>query len=205
MRFSMEKRLIHGRKPVLQLLTVSACLALGGLVAQVGAAEGEAKEAGAEEEKSGYPELVVPQSVFLSEARDVMPKKGLDPFFPKSKRRDPAPKGPTPEELEAQRIKAEMEKKKEEAPPPPPDPFDDLTLKGVLGGRRPLATIHTTVKNYYFSPGEWRMVKVPDHTKGGEREVRLECVSVSAESVKLKIDNKPEVRVLELPRKPAVE
>jgi len=150
-------------------------------------------------------ELVVPKSVFVVEPRDKMPKEGIDPFFPKSKRRDPVPKGPTPEEIAAAKAAAAAAAaaKKEEAPPPPPDPFDDLTLKGVIGGRVPMATINTSVKNYYFGKGEWRMVQVPDHAQGGVREIRLECVEFQSGKVIVKVGDKPEKRELKLPPRPS--
>ena len=180
-------------------LAVAAVAFSGAVVAQNAPSEEAKPETEAAEE-----EFKIPESVFLSEPRDKSPKEGVDPFFPASKRRDPIPKGPTPEELaEMERLKREQEEKeKETAPPPPPDPFDDLTLKAVIGGSRPMATIGTSVKNYYFAPGEWRMVLVPNHIEGGERMVRLECVSVSAKGVTLKIDNKDDVRPLKLPMKP---
>jgi len=162
--------------------------------------EAEGKEKAAEEPAA----LVIPKSVFVVEPIQQKVKEGVDPFHPNSRRRDP---GPTPEEIAAEqaRLAAEAEAaaaEKETAPPPPSDPFDDLTLKAVIGGRRPLATISTSVKNYYFAPGEWRMVLVPNHVEGGQRQVRLECVSVTAKGVTLKIDNKDEVRPLKLPLKP---
>ena len=167
-------------------------------------ADGAAEPEKAEEEEV---ELQIPQSVFVSEPRQKSPKEGLDPFFPKSTRRDPLPPEPTPEELAAKKAAEEAAAKKaaeaeSAAPPPPSDPFDDLTLKAVIGGRRPLATISTGLKNYYFAPGEWRMVQVPNHAEGGVRLVRLECVSVDAKGVTLKIDNKDEVRPLKMPLKP---
>ncbi len=180
----------------------AAVFALTGVVAAQDAPDSDAKpEAEAEVEGGAF---TIPESVFLSEPRDKSPKEGVDPFFPASKRRDPIPKGPTPEELaEMERLKKEQEEKeKSTAPPPPPDPFDDLTLRAVIGGSRPMATIGTSVKNYYFAPGEWRMVLVPNHIEGGQRMVRLECVSVSSKGVTLKIDNKDEVRPLKLPMKP---
>ncbi len=162
--------------------------------------EGESKEKAAEEPAA----LVIPKSVFVVEPIQKKVKEGVDPFHPNSRRRDP---GPTPEEIAAEKARlaaeaAAAEAKKEAAPPPPSDPFDDLTLKAVIGGRRPLATISTSVKNYYFAPGEWRMVLVPNHIEGGQRQVRLECVSVTAKGVTLKIDNKDEVRPLKMPLKP---
>jgi len=156
--------------------------------------------------KTALPTLVVPQSVFLSEDKEVENKTTVDPFFPKSVRRAPTPKGPTPEEL------AEIERKKKEAEAAAaaaaeakrlaelkPDAFDDLELKGVIGGRRPMATIFTRHKNYLFAPGEWRMVKVPNVNTGELREVRLECVSIKGDVVTIKLEDKPEERILGMP------
>lgn len=177
----------------------SVLLAAGAVVAQ------DAPEGGEKEKAAEAPaKLVIPRSVFVVEPIEKKVKEGIDPFHPNSRRRDP---GPTPEEIAAEKARlaaeaAAQEAVKDSAPPPPSDPFDDLTLKAVIGGRRPLATISTSIKNYYFAPGEWRMVLVPNHVEGGQRLVRLECVSVTAKGVSLKIDNKDEVRPLKLPLKP---
>lgn len=169
------------------------------LLASVAFAQEPAPEAGkAEEDKSALPVLDPPKSVFISEPKELENKKTLDPFFPKSVRRNPIPKGPTPEELKrieeekAAAAAAEAEKVL------PPDPFDDLELKGVIGGSRPMATISTRHKNYLFSPGEWRMVKVPNVKTGELREVHLECVSIEGQEVSIKLDSKPELRKLNL-------
>lgn len=159
------------------------------------------------EAESALPVLDPPKSVFVSEPRELENKKTLDPFFPKSVRRNPIPKGPTPEELkriEEEKAAEAARKKAEEAAAAvevalPPDPFDDLELKGVIGGSRPMATIYTRHKNYLFSPGEWKMVQVPNVKTGELRRVYLECVSIKGEEVTIKLEDKPELRTLNLP------
>lgn len=181
-----------------------AAVVLIGVHGSVAHGQQEAAETGGEAkaDEGDAQEFVVPQSVFVVEPRDKMPKEGIDPFFPKSKRRDPVPKGPTPEEIAAAKAAAAAAAAEKAKPPPPPDPFDDLTLKGVIGGRVPMATINTSVKNYYFGKGEWRMVQVPDHANGGVREIRLECVEVQSGKVILKVGDKPGTRELKLPPRP---
>lgn len=183
-------------------LTLAAGVCLASFVAF--AQEPAAEAAKTEETKTALPVLDPPKSVFVSEPREMENKKTRDPFFPKSVRRDPIPKGPTAAELAelaeiARREKEEQERRDAEIAAQvtlPPDPFDDLELKGVIGGSRPMATIFTRHKNYLFSPGEWRMVKVPNVKTGELREVHLECVSIEGKEVAIRLETKPELRTL---------
>lgn len=136
-------------------------------------------------------EVVIPTAIFVDDYKN----KGLDPFFPNSDRRLPEPPKPV--------VKAEEMKKEEEPPPPPPptDPYDDLVLKGVLGGRRPIATVSTTVKNYQVEPGEQRIVKVPDHINGGVKQVMMKVTKIDADSVMVIIGDTSEPRSLKMPAK----
>jgi len=155
------------------------------------------------ETKVGLPHFERQKSVFVSEKQELEKKKTRDPFFPNSVRRDPIPTGPTKAEQAAAAAAAAAKAKADAAAAAktaaPPDPFNDLERKGVIGGRRPMATIYTRHKNYLFSPGEWRMVKVPNVKNGELREIRLECVSIKGDEVTIKLENKPEVRTLSMP------
>ena len=187
--------------------SVRLTLIVGGFLFTVSMLAQETPEAAKPaEEKAGLPDFKRQKSVFVVEPREMENKITRDPFFPQSMRRNPIPKGPTEAEKAAAAAAAKAKAEAEAAAAAaarkaiePPDPFNDLELKGVISGRRPMATIFTRHKNYLFSPGEWRMVKVPNVKNGELREIRLECVSITGDEVTVKLENKLELRTLSMP------
>jgi len=166
------------------VLTLFSCSSLAGAEGDAVAAADEKKETKEEEKRE------IPEAVFVDDHTN----GGVDPFFPKSTRRLPEPPPPK----EDPKPVVQETPKKEEPPPPPPDPYMDLTLKGVLGGRRPIATISTTLKNYQMEVNEERVVRLPDH-EGGVQQMILKVIKIEDQAVIVKLGETNEQRRLKLP------
>ena len=140
-------------------LATFVCVCLLGVSAFSQEAPEVAKQA---ETKVGLPHFERQKSVFVSEKQELEKKKTRDPFFPNSVRRDPIPTGPTKAEqaAAAAAAKAKADAAAAAKTAAPPDPFNDLELKGVIGGRRPMATIYTRHKNYLFRSRKYDLVSL---------------------------------------------
>jgi hypothetical protein len=113
-------------------------------------------------------------SAYVSVFEDLLPPKGQDPFFPKSRRRKPAP---TPT----------LEAVAQAAPAAPVDAI--LVLKGIVGSaNRRLAIIN----NETLETGETSAVRVPDG------RVRLRCLEIGPDYVLIKVEGEDQPKRLEL-------
>ena len=129
------------------LLAVALTVAFAPMRVAAAAAE-PAKPADA---KAAVKEPVAPTSVFATD-----PKKGKDPFFPKSARWDPPPPKPLPP------VNPDTGK-----PVPPPvvkkDYGKHFELKGYVGsGNNRVVTVWSGVKNYIVMLGEGKSANTPD-------------------------------------------
>ena len=133
-------------------------------------------------DKSPVPQpFVVPKSEFVDDY-----KSGRDPFFPNSRRRNPAPPTPVPDP------RAKDKGTVAEAVPAPTF-SSSLYLKGIskgLRGRR-----FALINNITFAPGEQYLVK----TLGGTNLVR--CLEIKDVSVTVQIEGSNETKNLYLPQK----
>ncbi|MBI5774019.1 MAG: hypothetical protein HZA89_09795 [Verrucomicrobia bacterium] len=167
---------------------------LGGALVVRGAAPAPAP---AKPAATNAPPVVVeiPKSLFVDDF-----KIGKDPFNPASTRRNPAPPKPPPVVPGTPGSPADPPKPPP-PPPPPPRPSEFISLKGVLGGARPLAMINTTVKSYDIEAGEQISVKVPEATKLPDARVKVKCVEIKTDSIVIEIEGEPGRHELRLPRR----
>jgi hypothetical protein len=104
----------------------------------------------------------LPKSVFVDDL-----KQGVDPFFPKSNRRQPKTAA-GPKQVAAQ----------------PTDPFLEITLNGILGSsRRRIATIN----NRPFEAGETGEI-----TLASGKRVLVKCLKINETSVEVVLEGQPE-------------
>lgn len=121
-------------------------------------------------------DVVIPKSLFTADKT-----KGLDPFFPTSKRWAP-PAPPKPVEPKVVKPTAPT------PPPPPPDFYQGFELKGVTGtSSRKFALISTGAKIYTFGQGETRSVQ----TLKGTQRLTVEQISSFSVVVRLSDADKP--------------
>jgi hypothetical protein len=125
--------------------------------------------------------FVVPKSEFVDDY-----KSGRDPFFPNSRRRNPAP--PTP--VVDTRVK---DKGAAAETVPIPSFASSLYLKGISKGIR--GRRFALINNITFAPGEQYLVK----TLGGTNLVR--CLEIKDVSVTVQIEGSNETKNLYLPQK----
>ncbi|MHB8521741.1 MAG: hypothetical protein ACYDH9_13410 [Limisphaerales bacterium] len=105
----------------------------------------------------------IPKSVFTDDL-----KQGIDPFFPKSTRRQPKNAANPKSGVAAQ----------------PQDPLAEITLNGILGtSRRRIATIN----NRPFETGE-----VGEITLTGGKRIQIKCLQIDATSVEIAVEGQPE-------------
>lgn len=163
-------------------LLVAGCLLGCWTGGRVSAAAAEpAKPANA---KAAPKEVVVPKSTFESD-----PKKGKDPFFPKSVRWNPPPPkvdpvpqpgAPTPQPA-----------------PPPPKPVlsKHFELRGLVGtGDRRVVTISSGLnKNYIMGLGESKTAATPDGP------AKFKVLRYTSTGVIIKVDGETEEKELTLP------
>jgi len=169
-----------------------AVVLLGGALAAHGAAPAPANPAA----PSAAPVVVeIPKSLFVDDYKN---KSARDPFFPASTRRDPAPPPPPKADVQAA---GSVTNAPPPPPPPPPKASEFISLKGLLGGARPLAMINTTVKSYDLEAGEQISVKVPEATKLPDARVKVKCVEIKADSIVIEIEGEPGRHELRLPRR----
>lgn len=108
-------------------------------------------------------QLEIPKSVFIDDL-----KQGIDPFFPKSTRRQPKATANSKPGVAAQ----------------PQDPLAEITLNGILGtGRRRIAAIN----NRPFEAGE-----VGEITLTGGKRIQIKCLRIDATSVEIAVDGQPD-------------
>lgn len=162
-------------------LLVAGCL-LGCLTgSRVSAAAAEpAKPADA---KAAPKEIVIPKSTFESD-----PKKGKDPFFPKSVRWNPPPPKVDPVVQPGSTTPVVV-------PPPKKDPYKHFELRGLVGvGDRRVVTISSGMnKNYIVGLGESKTAATPDGN------FKFKVVRYTAAGVVIKVDGETEEKELTLP------
>lgn len=162
-------------------LLVAGCL-LGCLTAgRVSAAAAEpAKPA---DPKAAPKEVVVPKSAFESD-----PKKGKDPFFPKSVRWNPPPPKVDPVVQPGTTTQPVV-------PPPKPVLSKHFELRGLVGaGNRRVVTISSGMnKNYILGLGESKTAATPDGP------AKFKVVRYTAAGVVIKVDGETEEKELTLP------
>lgn len=144
---------------------------------QAPAAEDAKKEEAKPANKVVEPQdIVIPKSSFTADK-----SKGVDPFFPSSKRWAP-PEPPKP-------VVPKVVKPSTPAPPPPPpDYYQGFELKGVTGtSSRKFALISTGAKIYTFGQGETRSVQ----TLKGVQRLTVEQISSFSVVVRLSDADKP--------------
>jgi hypothetical protein len=108
----------------------------------------------------------------VSVFEEMMPPKGRDPFFPNSRRREPAA---------------------HETPPRDKPVAAELALKGIVGSpSHRLAVINSAI----LELNEEAMVRLPD---GGRARVR--CVEIGQDYAVIKVEGEPQPKRLELNRK----
>ncbi|MCD6051461.1 MAG: hypothetical protein K0Q55_2870 [Verrucomicrobia bacterium] len=130
---------------------MALALALLPVSAQAAAAE-PAKPADAKAAAAAPKEIVAPKSVFATD-----PKKGKDPFFPKSERWDPKPKVVTVATNAGPGVivTPPVEVKK--------NYIQHFELKGYVGsGNNRVVTISSKLKNYIVMLGESKAAITPD-------------------------------------------
>lgn len=125
-------------------------------------------------------EPVAPKSVFT-----VDPKKGKDPFYPKSERWNPPPPKPKVETTTTV---------KPAEPPPKKDPYKHFELKGFVGsGDKRVVTISSGTRNYIVVLGENKMAVTPDGN------YRFKVVRYTESGVVIQIEGEKEEKELKFP------
>ncbi len=133
------------------LLAIALTVALVPVRTQAAAAD-PAKPADAKAAAAAPKEVVAPKSVFATD-----PKKGKDPFFPKSERWDPKPI--------VTNVATNAGPGVIVTPPPPvkKNYIQHFDLKGYVGsGNNRVVTISSGVKNYIVMLGESKAAVTPD-------------------------------------------
>jgi len=133
-------------------------------------------------DKTAVPQpFVVPKSEFVDDY-----KSGRDPFFPNSRRRNPAP--PVPVADPRPKDKGSVSEAV-----PVPSFVSSLYLKGISKGIR--GRRFALINNITFAPGEQYLIK----TLGGTNLVR--CLEIKDVSVTVQIEGSNETKNLYLPQK----
>ncbi len=116
---------------------------------------------------------IVATNQYVSVFQDLLPPKGLDPFFPDSHRRDPAaPAAATAEK---------------------PPPTANILLKGVVGAAaHRLAVIGGGFNNSILEAGESGSVRVADG------QIRVKCIEVGEDYALVQIQGESQTRKLPL-------
>ncbi len=133
--------------------------------------------------KAAPKEVVIPKSAFV-----VDPKKGKDPFFPKSERWNPPPPKPV--------VAVATPGSSVQPPPPPPkkDPYKHFELKGFVGsGDRRVVTISSGLRNYIVMMGESKLASTP------EGPFRFKIVRYTENGVVIQVDGEKEEKELKIP------
>jgi len=132
--------------------------------------------------KAAPKEAVIPKSAFA-----VDPKKGKDPFFPKSERWNPPPPKPVvPVATPGTVVVPPVVVKK--------DPYKHFELKGFVGsGDKRVVTISSGLRNYIVMLGESKLANT------SEGPFRFKIVRYTENGVVIQVDGEKDEKELKIP------